>query len=336
MSQKEIDAMNVPIEIEKKILWAWEWATKLWITQRQMIRIKKEYQKSWEGWIIHKLRGRRSNRSMDERIKKTIRIALTEWVYAWFWPMYLQEEVCESRMEIQVSKETSRKLMIEWRMRIPRYDTTAVSWWCHFSSNACNFCKEWKKCVFEFREECFHWLMSFREQRVVKNDYTIQYNNQIIQLEDVGDKTRPKLGVFIYERYDTWKLRITNKSWKIILYKKVKQRPVYIDPVKEEQEKKTNEKKAKEWKKREEKRYGESKKRQRTLRILPLVFFQKLSKSHPDLSKRELLKMAKNLHQRAWLEDERTAWRATPKKTLVQLHSFIFYEANVIFLFCPT
>jgi len=145
--------------------------------------------------------------------------------------------------------------------------------------------------------------MSFREQRVVKNDYTIQYNNQIIQLEDVGDKTRPKLGVFIYERHDTWELRITNKSWKIILYKKVKQRPVYIDPVKEEQEKKTNEKKAKEWKKTKEKRYGESKKRQRTLRIFQLVFFQKLSENHPDLSKRELLKMTKKS------ASESLAWR---------------------------
>jgi len=452
--------MKVLIEIEKKILLVWEWATKLWITERHMIRIKKRYQKLWERWIVHKLRWKKWNRSMDERTKETIKVILTEWSYEWFWPTYLKEEVFESRMGIKVSKETLRKIMVECGMRIPKekkerkqrklrkrkemfgemqqFDGSYHIWFgeevrCLLLSvddatsqitHAVFAKNEGKQCVFQFREEYFHkqgrprsiyldkfatykvnniptavfepevltqfesvcrdldvqiihahsaeakgrveranrtlqdrlvkdlklewitsideaneylqkiyipkhnkkfsvqalsdgnchrtinqgeedfyWVMSFREERTVKNDYTIQYKNQIIQLENVWEKTRPKLEVFVYERYDTWELKITNQWWKTLVHKKVEKRPAYIDPVKKEQEKKKREKKEKEWKKREKKRYGEAKERQRKFRVLQLVFFQKVSKSHQDLPKIELLKMAKKL------ASESLAWR---------------------------
>lgn len=474
MSQKEIDKMKVLIEIENKQIWVLQWARKLWISERQMIRVKKKYKERWERWLIHELRGKQGNRRIDERLKETVRIIFEENKvdYEWIGPTYLKEEVLEWKAWIGISKETLRQWMMEWwiwewknrkkhktRMQRKRKDSV----WEMIQFDGCYHVWFWEEvwclllaiddatskimhaelvknegvvCVLQFWEnyikrhgrpksiyldkfatykvnniptavfepevltqfqticndlwvevihahspqakwrveranltlqdrfvkdlkfanivhiddarvylenvyipkhnqkfsvkptiegdmhkalcmtdEELYWIISLRSTRVVKNDFTIEYKTTYIQLEDVWSKVRPKMNVFIYKRYDTWDLKITNRSWTVIKHTSIEQRPKnYVDDYKEDQKKKLKEKKEKKKKDREKNNHKQSKERQREFNILKLVFFQNLTKNDKMLSREKALKQSIHMASEvlAWrLEDPRgpaVAW----------------------------
>jgi hypothetical protein len=91
MSKKEMDQLKVLIEIENKKIWVWQWGVKLWISKRQMSRLKKKYKQKWEKWLIHRLRWKVGNRKIDERLREMVMIVLEENrdLYEWVSPTYL-------------------------------------------------------------------------------------------------------------------------------------------------------------------------------------------------------------------------------------------------------
>ena len=70
MSQKEIDRLQIIKKIESKELKVEQGAELIGISERQTYRVLKKVKEEGSKGIIHKLRGKKSNRGYPEELRK--------------------------------------------------------------------------------------------------------------------------------------------------------------------------------------------------------------------------------------------------------------------------
>ena len=107
MSQKEVDRLKVINQIETKVLTVEQGADFMGISSRQTYRVLKKIKKEGNKAIIHKLRGKRSNRGYPEGLKKQV-IEIYKANYSDYGPTLFSEQLVKSH-KISVDHETIRK-----------------------------------------------------------------------------------------------------------------------------------------------------------------------------------------------------------------------------------
>lgn len=120
MSIDEIKRLRILELIKEKHISLKKATEKLRISYRQMKRIYKRFREEGEEGIVHRSRGRKSNRRMNENIKSKI-IEIYNKKYRGFGPTLAVEKLEEERYKI--SRETLRKWLIEegiWKRKRKR------------------------------------------------------------------------------------------------------------------------------------------------------------------------------------------------------------------------
>jgi hypothetical protein len=107
MSQKEVDRLKVISQIEKKVLTVQEGSQLMGISPRQSYRVLKRIKLEGSAGIIHKLRGRKSNRGYPGELKNKV-IEIYKAHYSDYGPTLFSEQLVSSH-KILVDHETIRK-----------------------------------------------------------------------------------------------------------------------------------------------------------------------------------------------------------------------------------
>jgi len=121
MSQKERDRMKVMAQVKAKRMAQQEAAEVLRLSARQVRRLLRRYEKQGDAGLVHRLRGRSSNRRMAPAVRDQA-VALIGTHYRDYGPT-LACEVLTAEHDIRVSRETVRGWMIEadlWQSRPAR------------------------------------------------------------------------------------------------------------------------------------------------------------------------------------------------------------------------
>lgn len=118
MSAKEINRLEVMQRLNKKQMSQKEAGTILSLSTRQIKRLLKAYRLAGARGLVSKQRGRKSNNRLSEEIKRQVLDVLKS-KYQGFGPTLAHEKLVEKE-QLQLSKESVRKLMIEeqlWKAR---------------------------------------------------------------------------------------------------------------------------------------------------------------------------------------------------------------------------
>jgi sRNA-binding carbon storage regulator CsrA len=107
MSRKELDRLKIINQIETKVLTVEEGSDLIGISPRQTYRVLKRVKQEGSSGIIHKLRGKRSNRGYPEGLKKQV-IEIYRNHYSDYGPTLFSEQLVISH-NISVDHETIRK-----------------------------------------------------------------------------------------------------------------------------------------------------------------------------------------------------------------------------------
>ncbi len=118
MSERERERLKVLSSVERGDLKQQEAAVLLDISIRQTKRLLKRYREEGDKGLVHRLRGKRSNRRIEENVEKDAERLVTE-RYADFGPT-LAGEYLEERHGLKVSHETLRKWMTDWGLWKPK------------------------------------------------------------------------------------------------------------------------------------------------------------------------------------------------------------------------
>ena len=111
MSKKEIDRLMIVTQIEGNKITVIEAAELLLVSQRQVYRILKRIKEQGAKGIIHKLRGRESNRGYPKELKEKI-IGIYRKQYSDYGPTLYSEMLTEYH-NISLSRETVRNWLRE-------------------------------------------------------------------------------------------------------------------------------------------------------------------------------------------------------------------------------
>lgn len=109
MSSKEADRLKIISQVETKALSVEEGSELMCLSPRQTYRILKKIKEEGTKGIIHKLRGKKSNRGYPEEIKKDV-LKIYKAHYSDYGPTLFSEELVKSH-KISVDHETIRKWM---------------------------------------------------------------------------------------------------------------------------------------------------------------------------------------------------------------------------------
>jgi hypothetical protein len=112
MTQADRDRLVTLRKARKRLITQGEAATELELSVRQVKRLLYAWKKRGDKAVIHGLRGRPSNRRMDEYVEKAAVKILSADVYQGFGPT-LAAEYLQKKHKITASKETVR----QWMMR---------------------------------------------------------------------------------------------------------------------------------------------------------------------------------------------------------------------------
>lgn len=107
MSQKEADRLKIISQIESKAMSVEQGAELIGISPRQTYRVLKRIKQEGSKGIIHKLRGKKSNRGYPEELKKKV-IEIYRADYSDYGPTLYSEELVKSH-KISLDHETIRK-----------------------------------------------------------------------------------------------------------------------------------------------------------------------------------------------------------------------------------
>lgn len=118
MTQADRDRLVTLKKAKKKLITQKEAATELGITERQVRRLLYALKRRGDKAVIHALRGEPSNRKIEDTVKHTAVQILSQEVFEGFRPTFAMEHL--SRHEIEVSRETVRKWMMEAKLWRPR------------------------------------------------------------------------------------------------------------------------------------------------------------------------------------------------------------------------
>ena len=119
MTQQDRDRLVVLRKAEKKLIGQGQAARELGVTSRQVRRLLQRLKTDGDKAVIHKLRGRPSNRRTDVKTREKIVQVLSEEVYRDFGPT-LASEYLANKHDIRVGREALRQVMISaglWRAR---------------------------------------------------------------------------------------------------------------------------------------------------------------------------------------------------------------------------
>ena len=127
LSVKERERLKVLQQVEEGHLQQIEAARRLHLTERQVRRLQARLRAEGDGGIVHRLRGRRSNRKISDRLRQRAVRELRQACYAGFGPTLAAEHL--ARGGIRVSRETLRTWMSAvglWRPRSRRVKAVHV------------------------------------------------------------------------------------------------------------------------------------------------------------------------------------------------------------------
>lgn len=118
MSTREINRLTVITELINNRVNGTEASEQLHLSTRQIRRLKRRVKKYGAKGLVHRGRGRESNRRIKSMVTKTI-LALLKKTYINFGPTLVTEKLLENH-HIKISDETLRKIMIQnnlWKSR---------------------------------------------------------------------------------------------------------------------------------------------------------------------------------------------------------------------------
>ena len=124
MTQQDRDRLVALKKARKGLITQRQAAEELGQSERHVRRLLKRLQSKGDGALVHVLRGRRSNRKLDDKMKQKALEILSRDVYRGFGPT-LAAEYLASKHGIHVGRETVRGWMIEgklWRASRQRID----------------------------------------------------------------------------------------------------------------------------------------------------------------------------------------------------------------------
>ena len=111
MSKKEIDRITIITQLEENKITVLEAAEILELSQRQIYRVLKRVRKEGAKGIIHRLRGKESNRGYPKELKEKI-IGIYRKQY-WDYGPSLYTEMLTGYHNISLSRETVRQWLRE-------------------------------------------------------------------------------------------------------------------------------------------------------------------------------------------------------------------------------
>ena len=117
LSQRERDRLRVLHEVKQKHLSQVAAAARLKLTARQVRRLLLRWREEGDRAVIHRLRGRRSNRRLAARLELKILTRVRQ-RYADFGPTLAAEHLAQEGLV--VSRETLRKWMVKASLWCPR------------------------------------------------------------------------------------------------------------------------------------------------------------------------------------------------------------------------
>src|SRR5215469_9577607 len=118
MTQADRDRLVALKKVKKKLITQREAAAELGLSVRQVKRLLYALKKQGDKGVVHGLRGKPSNRKIEEKIERQAVQILSAPVYAGFGPTLGAEQLAQKH-KIEASKETVR----QWMMR-----AKAVGW----------------------------------------------------------------------------------------------------------------------------------------------------------------------------------------------------------------
>jgi DNA-binding Lrp family transcriptional regulator len=124
MTQKDRDRLVALQKARKGLITQREAAEEIGRSERQVRRLLKKLKGKGDAVIVHGLRGRRSNRKIDEKVKQAAIKILSDKVYAGFGPT-LAAEYLAGKHDIRAGRETVRGWMVEgklWRSKSQRIE----------------------------------------------------------------------------------------------------------------------------------------------------------------------------------------------------------------------
>jgi transposase len=122
MNQADRDRLVALKKARKKLITQKEAAEELGITERQVRRLLKRLKKGGDKAVLHALRGEPSNRKMQEEVQQQAVRILSQEVYRGFRPT-LATEYLNEKHDVEASRETVRKWMMEAKLWKPRRQT---------------------------------------------------------------------------------------------------------------------------------------------------------------------------------------------------------------------
>ena len=124
MTQQDRDRLVALKKAKKGLITQRQAAEEIGQTERHVRRLLKQLKANGDKAIVHALRGRQSNRKVDEKVRQTALEILGRKVYAGFGPT-LAAEYLAKKHGIHVGRETVRTWMIEgklWQARSQRME----------------------------------------------------------------------------------------------------------------------------------------------------------------------------------------------------------------------
>jgi hypothetical protein len=124
MTQQDRDRLVALKKAKKGLITQVQAAEEIGQSERHVRRLLKKLKGKGDAAIVHGLRGRRSNRKLDEKIKQAAMEILSREVYSGFGPTLAAEYLAE-RHDIHAGRETVRTWMIEgtlWRAKRQRIE----------------------------------------------------------------------------------------------------------------------------------------------------------------------------------------------------------------------
>lgn len=118
MSRRDRDRLKVLWEVEKGHLTQVEGAAQLGVSDRQVRRMLDRIREEGDRGVLHRSRGRPSNRRLCEEDREAIETLLNQEEWKDFGPTFAQEQLAKAGYE--VGRETVRKLQLELGLRKAR------------------------------------------------------------------------------------------------------------------------------------------------------------------------------------------------------------------------
>jgi transposase len=124
MTQRDRDRLIALKKVKKGVITQRQAAEEIGQTERHVRRLLRQLKAKGDKAIVHALRGRRSNRKLEEKVERSALEILSREVYAGFGPTLAAEYLAEKH-GIPAGRETVRKWMIRgklWRAQSQRVE----------------------------------------------------------------------------------------------------------------------------------------------------------------------------------------------------------------------